>query len=167
MCDLDGVTAPLPVTVPAESPARWRALALLAVAELLGMSLWFAATAMAPQLRQRWGLDAAQAGWLTTILQLGFGAGTATAAVLNLADVLPSRALFTGAALLGAVANASLVVAPGFGAALVSRFLTGFFLAGVYPPAMKMVATWFRAARGLAIGTLVGALTVGKATPYL
>jgi MFS family permease len=167
MCDLDGVTAPLPVTVPAESPARWRALALLAVAELLGMSLWFAATAMAPQLRQRWGLDAAQAGWLTTIVQLGFVAGTATAAVLNLADVLPSRALFTGAALLGAVANASLVVAPGFGAALVSRFLTGFFLAGVYPPAMKMVATWFRAARGLAIGTLVGALTVGKATPYL
>ncbi len=51
--------------------------------------------------------------------------------------------------------------------ALVMRFLTGFSLAGVYPPAMKMASTWFRARRGLAIGTVVGALTVGKATPYL
>jgi MFS family permease len=59
------------------------------------------------------------------------------------------------------------VVAPGYATALVLRFLTGFFLAGVYPPAMKMIATWFHTARGLAIGTVVGALTLGKATPYL
>jgi MFS family permease len=32
---------------------------------------------------------------------------------------------------------------------------------------MKMIATWFRSRRGLAVGTIVGALTVGKATPYL
>jgi MFS family permease len=69
--------------------------------------------------------------------------------------------------LLGAGANAALIVCPGYSAALLCRFLTGFFLAGVYPPAMKMIATWFRAYRGLAIGTVVGALTVGKATPYL
>jgi MFS family permease len=75
--------------------------------------------------------------------------------------------LFATSAALGAVANAALLVAPGFGAALWCRFATGFLLAGVYPPAMKMVATWFRARRGLAIGTVVGALTVGKATPYL
>jgi MFS family permease len=49
----------------------------------------------------------------------------------------------------------------------VLRFLTGFFLAGVYPPAMKMTATWFRSQRGLAIGVIVGALTVGKSIPYL
>ena len=55
----------------------------------------------------------------------------------------------------------------GFAPAVATRFMTGFFLAGVYPPAMKMIATWFRSARGLAIGTVVGALTVGKATPYL
>jgi MFS family permease len=58
-------------------------------------------------------------------------------------------------------------VATGVPVALASRFLTGFMLAGVYPPAMKMIATWFRRNRGLAIGTVVGALTVGKATPYL
>ena len=142
-------------------------LALLSLAELLGMSLWFAAAAVAPQLRAQWGLDAARIGWLTAAVQLGFVAGTATAAVLNLADLVPARALFPCAALLGALANAALAVAPGFTPALVSRFFCGFFLAGVYPPAMKMVSTWFRDWRGLAIGTVVGALTIGKATPYL
>ncbi len=146
---------------------RWRFLALLAVGELLGMSLWFAASAVAPQLSAQWGLSAAQAGWLTTIVQLGFVVGTATAALFNLADVMPARLLFALAAALGAVVNASVLAAPGFPAALALRFLTGFALAGVYPPAMKMVATWFHAQRGLAIGTVVGALTVGKATPYL
>jgi MFS family permease len=156
------------VTVTAPPPERrWRALALLSLAVLLGMSLWFTASAVAPQLQQLWGLDAQQTGWLTTAVQLGFVAGTAAAAVLNLADVVPARAYFAASALMAAGVNAALVAAPGYSAALLLRFLTGFFLAGVYPPAMKMVATWFRQHRGLAIGTVVGALTLGKATPYL
>jgi MFS family permease len=146
---------------------RWRVLLLLSVAVLLGMSVWFTASAVAPQLQALWGLGAQQAGWLTTTVQLGFVAGTAVAAVLNLADVVPARRYFAASALCAALANAMLVVAPGYAAALVLRFLTGFFLAGVYPPAMKMIATWFHTARGLAIGTVVGALTLGKATPYL
>ncbi len=150
-----------------DPPGRWRLLALLSGAQLLGMALWFTASAVSPQLAALWGLSAAQAGWLTTMVQIGFVAGTAAAALLNLADLVPDRAYFTGAVLLGAAANAALLVAPGYEAALVLRFLTGFFLAGVYPPAMKMVATWFRSGRGLAIGTLVGALTIGKATPFL
>ncbi len=157
----------LPDSSEPDPRGRWRILVVLAGAELLGMSLWFTASAVAPQLRQLWRLSETQSGWLTTTVQLGFVAGTAAAATLNLADVLPLRRYFAVSALLGAVANALLVVAPGFGAALVLRFATGFFLAGVYPPAMKMIATWFRSERGLAIGTLVGALTVGKATPYL
>ncbi len=142
-------------------------LALLSTAELLGMSLWFAASAVAPQLSALWKLDPEQAGWLTTIVQLGFVTGTALTAALNLADILPSRLLFASAALAGAIANAAVLAAGGFHSALVLRFLTGVFLAGVYPPAMKMIATWFKAQRGLAIGTVVGALTIGKATPYL
>jgi MFS family permease len=63
--------------------------------------------------------------------------------------------------------NAAILIAPGYASALGLRFFTGFFLAGVYPPAMKMISTWFQSQRGLAIGTIVGALTVGKATPYL
>ena len=142
-------------------------LALLCGAELLGMSVWFAASAVSPQLQAIWGLSPAEAGWLTGAVQLGFVAGTAIAALMNLSDVLPSRGYFAGCALLAAVANAALAVAPGFASAISMRFLTGLFLAGVYPPAMKMIATWFRSARGLALGALVGALTLGKGTPYL
>jgi hypothetical protein len=148
-------------------PGRWRMLTLLATAELLGMSLWFAGSAVASQLAASWSLTSGEIGWLTTIVQLGFVCGTATAALLNLADVLPSRWYFAVAAVIGALANAGLVARGGFAAALTLRFITGFALAGVYPPAMKMASTWFRARRGLAIGTVVGALTVGKATPYL
>src|SRR5438046_959588 len=150
-----------------DHPARWRTLGLLAVAELLGMSLWFAGSAVAPQLAERWAVGSTAVGWITTMVQLGFVCGTATAAVLNLADVLPSRWYFAVSAALAAVANASLLTIDSYVFALLSRFMTGVFLAGVYPPAMKMAATWFRSRRGLAIGTVVGALTVGKATPYL
>jgi MFS family permease len=152
---------------PDAHPHRWRALALIAVAELLGMGVWFSASAASPRLQELWGLSGSQAGWLTGVVQLGFVAGTAAAALLNLADLLPSRWYFAVSAVLAAAANAGLVAVDGYGAALALRFLTGVFLAGVYPPAMKMAATWFRSARGLAIGTVVGALTVGKATPYL
>ncbi|MDE0393462.1 MAG: hypothetical protein OYK82_01660 [Gammaproteobacteria bacterium] len=126
----------------------WSALVLLSVAELMGMSLWFTASALSPELAAQWRLSEAQAGWLPTVVQLGFVAGTAVAAFLNLADIFPARRYFCVSA-------------------LVLRFPTGFFLAGVYPPAMKMIATWFRHARGFAIGTIVGALTVGMAVPYL
>ncbi len=158
------VSSPLAAPQPSR---RWRILLLLALAELLGMSLWFTASAVAPQLQAAWGLSVQQAGWLTTFVQLGFVAGTAVAAILNLADVVPARLYFAASALCAALVNALLIVAPGYTEALGLRFLTGFFLAGVYPPAMKMIATWFQSGRGLAIGTIVGALTLGKATPYL
>ncbi len=158
----DGPAAPTDA-----DPVRWRMLALLAAAELLGMSLWFAASAVSPLLAARWSLSPAETGWLTAVVQAGFVCGTALAALLNLADVVASRTLFAASALLGSLANALLLAAPGYRTALACRFATGFCLAGVYPPAMKMVSTWFRARRGLAIGTVVGALTVGKAIPYL
>jgi MFS family permease len=148
-------------------PRRWRVLALLSGAILLSLSAWMTATAVGPELQERWSLTDGQVGLLTTVVQLGFVAGTALGALLNLADVLRSRTYFAVSALLAAGVNALLLVVPGFGSALVVRFLTGALLAGVYPPGMKMVSTWFRSARGFAIGTLVGALTVGKATPYL
>jgi MFS family permease len=148
-------------------PHRWRVLAVLAVTELLGMSIWFTGTAVAPALEAQWRLDATQVGWLTALVQLGFVVGTATAAVFNLADLVPSRYYLAACASLGALANGILLVGDEYGVALVSRFFTGFFLAGVYPPAMKMAATWFRARRGVAIGAIVGALTVGKALPFL
>lgn len=146
---------------------RWRILALLSAAELAGMSLWFTASAVSPHLREVWGLSSTQEVWLTNGVQLGFVVGTALSALLNLADIVRARTLFAASALAAALANGLLLAAPGFGVGLILRFLTGVFLAGVYPPAMKMAATWFRDGRGLAIGTIVGALTIGKATPYL
>jgi MFS family permease len=152
---------------PDEDPARWRALAIVSIAMLLSLSAWMTATAVGSDLQARWGLSEGRVGLLTTTVQLGFVAGTALAAVLNLADVIPARALFAGSAAGAAVVNALLLVVPGYRSALAVRFLTGALLAGVYPPGMKMISTWFRSARGLAIGTVVGALTVGKALPYL
>ena len=142
-------------------------LVLLALAELLGMSLWFAGNAIAPQLQERWALSGSQIGWLTTAVQLGFVAGTAVIAILNLADVLPSRVLFVASVVAGAACNTALLFAAGFPAAVVTRFACGFCLAGVYPPGMKMIATWFKARRGLAVGAIVGGVTIGKAIPYL
>lgn len=143
------------------------ALGLLAVAVLLAMSPWFAAAASGPALAARHGLATGQQAWLTGAVQLGFVAGTLLAAVLNLADLVRSRAYFGVSALLAGTANLLLLAAPGYPALFAARFATGLFLAGVYPPAMKMAATWFRDRRGMAIGVVVGALTVGKAAPFL
>jgi MFS family permease len=147
---------------------RWRALGLIAAAELAGMSLWFGASAAAPALASRWGLAAADAGRLTLAVQLGFVAGTLVSAISNLSDVYRPRHVFAVSALLAALANAVFALATaGAAAGIALRFATGFFLAGVYPPGMKMMASWFREGRGLALGVLIGALTLGKASPYL
>jgi len=151
-----------------ESPRRWRALVLIASAELLAMSLWFSGSAVAPALRAEWGLSESGGAWLTLAVQLGFVVGTLVSALGNLPDVLSARRLFAASALLGAIANAGVAFAargPASGLAL--RFATGFFLAGVYPPGMKIMASWFRRGRGLALGILVGGISLGKAFPYL
>lgn len=158
-------------TVPVEDlalPERWRALVLLSVAELLSMSLWFSGSAVLPALRLEWALDDSTAGWLTVAVQLGFVAGTLLSAFLNLPDIITPKYLVGVSAVLGAAANAAFgyyAAGPGLGIPL--RFLTGMFLAGVYPPGMKILATWFRRSRGMALGVLVGALTLGKASSYL
>src|SRR5436190_618354 len=147
---------------------RYRALALVSLAELLAMGLWFGVSAVAPQIAKEWQLDAATTAWLTLGVQLGFVAGTLLSATLNLPDVLNVRRLFALCAFLGAVANALLAwLATGVAVAIALRFLTGMFLAGVYPPGMKIIATWFKTGRGFALGVLIGALTLGKASPYL
>jgi MFS family permease len=145
-----------------------RALVLVSLAELLAMGLWFGVSAVAPRIAVEWRLSDSTAAWLTLAVQLGFVAGTLLSALLTLPDVIRARHLFALCALLGALANALLAwVVESVTAAIVLRFLTGVFLAGVYPPGMKIIATWFRTGRGFALGVLVGALTLGKASPYL
>ena len=132
------------------------------------MSLWFSGSAVIPAITKEWGLSSSAATWLTLSVQLGFVAGTLLSALLNLPDIISPRHLFTLTAIAGAVMNAAFGwFAHDASFAIVLRFLTGMSLAGVYPPAMKILATWFRHGRGLALGVLIGALTLGKATPYL
>jgi len=148
--------------------SRWTALVLLSAALLLGMSLWFAVSAVAPQIAREWKLTESTTAWLTLAVQIGFVAGTLASALLNLPDVISARHLFAVCAFAGAAVNAILAwTMHSGGPAIALRFATGMFLAGVYPPAMKVIATWFRVGRGFALGVLVGALTLGKASPYL
>ena len=158
----------VPADILSAAPGRWRALVLLGVAELFAMSLWFSASASVPAIQREWGLSPSGAAWLTLAVQLGFVAGTLASAIGNLPDVLAARHLLAVCAFAGAIVNALFALSargPALGIPL--RFLTGFFLAGVYPPGMKVMATWFRRGRGMALGVLVGALTLGKASPYL
>jgi MFS family permease len=150
-----------------DPPGRWKALTVLAVAVLLSMTTWFSATAVVPQLRAEWALGAAGAAWLTIAVQLGFVAGALVSAAVNLADLVPPHRLLLLGAAAAAAANAGLLVAGGLAAALPLRLATGAALALVYPPALKALATWFRRGRGLALGVLVGAITLGSATPHL
>lgn len=147
---------------------KWKVLVLLAVAILLAMGLWFSASVVVPTLSRLWNLDDAGRAWLTVSVQIGFVFGSILSAVLNLADRIPSRRLITISALLAALSTAMIAgfvhsLAP----ALIFRFLTGMFMVGVYPVAMKMIATWTKADRGLGIGMLTGAIAMGSATPHL
>src|SRR5258705_4338047 len=145
-------------------PALW----VLALAELLGMSVWLSASAVVPALKTLWALDESGQAWLTISVQLGFVVGAFGSAVLNLGDRVATRWLFSIAAWLAAYATVLIrIAATGLDLALPLRFLTGMFLAGVYPIGMKIMATWTKADRGLGIGLLVGALVIGTAAPHL
>jgi MFS family permease len=144
-----------------------RALALLAAALVLAMSTWFSASAVLPQLREEWQLGTTAGAWLTIAVQLGFVAGALVSSLVNLADVWSPRLVIVAGSCGAAAANLGLLAASGAGAAIPLRFLTGVFLAGVYPPALKLMSTWFVRGRGTALGILVGALTVGSAAPHL
>jgi MFS family permease len=144
-----------------------KALALLAAALVLSMTTWFSATAVVPQLRTDWELGNTAAAWLTIAVQVGFVAGAVIGSALSIADVFPPRVVILVGSIGAAAANALLVAADGTALAIVARVATGLFLAGVYPPALKLASTWFQRGRGTALGIVVGALTLGSATPHL
>jgi len=163
-----------PSSIPSRSEAgehegrgRRSALAVLATALLLSLTTWFSASAVIPQLRVEWGLSDAAAAWLTIAVQLGFVAGALVSSLFNVADIISPRIVFIAGALGAAGANGLLTVAGDASVGIPLRLATGFFLAGVYPPAMKLMSTWYRRDRGIALGVLVGAISVGSAGPHL
>ncbi|HEY3381089.1 MAG TPA: MFS transporter [Vicinamibacterales bacterium] len=151
----------------AGSISPWLVLALLALGEFLGMTLWFSATAVTGALVGEFRLSAGQTAWLTMAVQGGFVAGTLVSAVLNLPDLIATRRLFALGCFCGAVVTSAITLTHGATPAIALRFATGVALALVYPTGMKIVSGWFRDRRGTALAVLVAALTVGQAFPYL
>ena len=144
-----------------------RELTLLALGLVLAMSPWFSTAAVLSQLRDAWDLSRAQASWLTIVVQIGFVVGAIVTSTTNLADRVPPRRLIFFGAMGAALANLMVVLGNSFEVAIVARLATGAFLAAVYPPSLKAMSTWYREGRGLALGVMVGALTIGSALPHL
>ena len=159
---------PTPQTSRSVEVGRVRAaLALVVVAQWLGTSLWFSPAGAADGLMARLAIGTAAFGWLIAATQLGFIAGTIGFAATGTADRFAASRIFTASCVVGAAANAALVV-PGvdFASAWAMRFIVGLSLAGIYPLGMKMIVQWVAAHRAAALGWLVGMLTLGTAMPH-
>ncbi|MBX6330277.1 MAG: MFS transporter [Gemmatimonadaceae bacterium] len=143
-------------------------LTILAICLVLGMAPWFSATVVGPAMEKEWHLAPSVAPWLTMAVQLGFVGGTLVSSIFMLSDRWSAQRLAGWSALLAALTTALIaLVARSAWSAIALRALTGAALAGVYPPGMKLVAGWWKERRGMAIGVLVGALTIGSASPHL
>jgi len=147
---------------------KWPSLAVLSAAQVLALSLWFSATAIVPSLRQSVAIDDFSASLFTSAVQAGFVTGTLVSALFGLADRFDPRRLFTLSALVACAANALILTVPPTSMLVpVLRFVTGVAMAGIYPIGMKLAATWAKGDLGLLVGILVGALTLGSASPHL
>jgi MFS family permease len=143
-------------------------LPVIIFSQFTGTSLWFASNAVLGNLQQQWGLGNAALSHMTSSVQLGFIIGTLLFAFFTISDRFSPRIVFFLCSLLGALANLGIyIAAEGLISLLVFRFITGFFLAGIYPVGMKIAAGWYRKGLGQALGYLVGALVVGTAFPHL
>ncbi len=144
------------------------AIGLLAVCEVAALALWFSASAVVPSITAEYQLSDVEISLFTSMVQAGFVTGTLISALLGLADRLDSRRFFMVSALIASAANATiLLVEPGSPLVYGARFITGMCMAGVYPVGMKMASTWAKGDLGLLVAILVGALTLGSASPHL
>ena len=145
---------------------RSRPVAIIAIAQLCGTSLWFSTNSAAPDLMRAWGIGVSGIGLLTNAVQLGFILGTSAFALSGLADRFPASKTFVVSALLGAFFNGCFALfSNGLVSAATLRFLVGICLAGIYPIGMKLVVSWAPKRTGPALAYLVGMLTLGTALP--
>jgi MFS family permease len=150
-----------------EPSGRWWVLIALSATIVLALVPWFSAAAVAPLIADEWGIDGLQTALLTVAVQVGFAIGALMLALTGAADVVPARWLIAIGALVAATANAAFgLLAVDLTTALPLRALSGAGIAAVYPVAMKVVAGWFSRDRGLAVGVLIGAITLGSALPH-
>jgi len=150
-----------------EPAGRWRLLAVLSSVVLLSLVPWFSAASVGPLIAAEWRIGGLETAMLTVGVQLGFAAGALLIAFSGAADVIPARRLIAGGALVAAAGNAAFaLLATDLATALPLRALSGAGIAAVYPVAMKVLAGWFGRERGLAVGVLIGAITLGSALPH-
>lgn len=137
------------------------------MAQFACVSLWFASNGVMPEMQAAFGLSPASLGHLTSAVQLGFIGGTLLFAFLAIADRFPAPYVFFVCAILGAAANAAMILeGNSYVSLVVLRALTGFFLAGIYPVGMKIAADYYPGGLGRALGYLLGALVIGTAFPH-
>ena len=142
-------------------------LAIVSISLLFSLTVWFSANAITPQLVNLWDLNQANLALLSIILIVGFVLGGFIYSVFNLPDLVKTPLFFSLNAFLAALGNFMVAFSPNFPFFITFRFITGFFLAGVYPTSMKLISSWFKRSRGFAIGILLGALTAGSGLPYI
>lgn len=143
-----------------------RVLLLLCLCVVLSMTTWFSATAVMPQLQAYWNVTPQQTAWLAVAVQLGFAIGAVGSAATSLSDIVPARYLMAASSAGVAVANLGPLFVHDANTGIILRIITGVLLAGVYAPALKLISTWFKKGRGVALGSIIGALTLGSAMPY-
>ncbi len=147
---------------------KTRSITLLVLAEIAVMSLWFAAAAVLPDMAREGGISATRQALLSSGVQAGFVIGALFVAIYGIADRFDPRRVFAASAIIAAALNAGLLIAPlGGDIAIAIRVATGALMAGVYPVGMKIAVGWGLRDRGLLVGLLVGALTLGSASPHL
>lgn len=153
---------------PDKAAGKAKSLALIALAQVLALSVWFAGAAALPGLDEARPLTPFASAALSSAVQLGFVAGALSSAWLGLADRFDPRAVFACGAVLAAMSSGLCLAAEPGGAAMIAlRTLSGTALALVYPVGMKLAASWAKGDAGLLVGLLVGALTLGSALPHL
>jgi MFS family permease len=142
-------------------------LPVIILSQFAGTSLWFAGNAILPELQMHFNLDHHAVSNLTSIVQLGFIAGTFVFAFLSIADRFSPSKVFFASSIVASIANILIMFAHEGSSLFILRFITGFFLAGIYPIGMKIAADWYDKELGKALGYLVGALVLGTAFPHL
>ena len=143
------------------------ALALISICLIGALGTWFSATVILPELTLRTQLGESQQVWLTNAVQLGFVLGAVLIAFFNISDSMSLTVLIALSCTLAALANLLLLWTDTPFGIITLRLMTGAALSGVYPPVVKLIATWFQKGRGIAMGIIIGALTVGSAMPHL
>lgn len=144
----------------------WFALSIISICLVGAMSTWFSGTVILPELTLRSGLGESEKVWLTNAVQLGFVIGAIVLAFFNLSDSMPLILLIAFSCTLAAIANLLLIWTDTPLSIIAVRLLTGVALSGVYPSVVKLIATWFQKSRGVAMGVIIGALTLGSAAPH-